>query len=164
MKLANCRKNPSVKVEDDSWLQKHPPRCQPASGISPLCVKDIKETADFYEKAFGPQSRTEIKEGKDRLELLHERRPRSISRSCNTRASIGSGVPRRLDRQSITFGFQCGRHGRSKQKQIEKGRRQNSSSISANPEDDGFERKFRDPNGIVFDINWKGLASSPRTR
>src|SRR5204863_355870 len=28
-----------------------------------LCVKDIKETADFYEKAFG-LARTEIKEGK----------------------------------------------------------------------------------------------------
>jgi hypothetical protein len=24
------------------------------------------------------------------------------------------------------------------------------------PEDDDFERKFRDPNGIIFDINWKG--------
>ena len=24
------------------------------------------------------------------------------------------------------------------------------------PEDEGFERKFKDPNGIVFDINWKG--------
>ena len=29
-----------------------------------LCVKDIKETADFYEKAFGLK-RTEIKEGED---------------------------------------------------------------------------------------------------
>jgi len=28
-----------------------------------LCVKDIKATADFYEKAFGLK-RTEIKEGK----------------------------------------------------------------------------------------------------
>ena len=24
------------------------------------------------------------------------------------------------------------------------------------PEDEGFERKFKDPNGIVFDLNWKG--------
>ena len=23
-------------------------------------------------------------------------------------------------------------------------------------EPDDFERKFRDPNGIIFDINWKG--------
>jgi hypothetical protein len=24
--------------------------------------------------------------------------------------------------------------------------------------DDDFERKFRDPNGIIFDVNWKGWA------
>ena len=24
------------------------------------------------------------------------------------------------------------------------------------PDDDDFERKFRDPNGIIFDINWRG--------
>jgi len=24
------------------------------------------------------------------------------------------------------------------------------------PDDEDFERKFRDPNGIIFDINWKG--------
>ena len=26
------------------------------------------------------------------------------------------------------------------------------------PDDDDFERKFKDPNGIIFDINWKGWA------
>jgi len=26
------------------------------------------------------------------------------------------------------------------------------------PDDDDFERKFRDPNGIIFDINYKGWA------
>jgi len=34
----------------------------------------------------------------------------------------------------------------------------NSSSISAIRDDDDFERKFRDPNGIIFDINWKGWS------
>ena len=24
------------------------------------------------------------------------------------------------------------------------------------PDDDDFERKFKDPNGIIFDVNWKG--------
>src|SRR5262249_11797472 len=24
------------------------------------------------------------------------------------------------------------------------------------PDDDDFERKFKDPNGIIFDLNWKG--------
>ena len=31
-----------------------------------------------------------------------------------------------------------------------------SQGKSALIDDDDFERKFRDPNGIIFDINWKG--------
>ena len=116
-----------------------------------LCVKDIKATADFYEKAFGLK-RTEINEGKTAWSMLHERR-RGQSRAA---AIQERGRLRRA--QGWTgihhFGFQCDDLP-AQQKQIEKAGGKFFFDLGE-PEDEGFERKFKDPNGIVFDINWKG--------
>jgi hypothetical protein len=52
------------------------------------------------------------------------------------------------------FGFQCD-HLPKQQKKIEEAGGTFFYDLG-DPHDEGFERKFRDPNGIVFDINWKG--------
>jgi predicted enzyme related to lactoylglutathione lyase len=99
-----------------------------------LCVKDIRATADFYEKAFGLK-RTEIKEGKT---------------AWNCYMSDGEAGWTGIHH----FGFQCDDMPKQ-QKQIEKAGGVFFFDLGE-PEDEGFERKFKDPNGIVFDINWKG--------
>ena len=69
------------------------------------------------------------------------------------KSEVGSGVP-----QGWTgihhFGFQCDDLP-AQQKQIEKAGGKFFFDLGE-PEDEGFERKFKDPDGIVFDINWKG--------
>ena len=52
------------------------------------------------------------------------------------------------------FGFQCDDLP-AQQKKVEEAGGEFFFDLGE-PEDDGFERKFKDPNGIVFDINWKG--------
>ena len=52
------------------------------------------------------------------------------------------------------FGFQCD-DLEQQQKQIEKGGGAFFFDLG-DMDDDDFERKFKDPNGIIFDINWKG--------
>ena len=54
------------------------------------------------------------------------------------------------------FGFQCD-DLEQQQKQIEKAGGKFFFDLG-DPDDDDFERKFRDPNGIIFDINWKGWS------
>ena len=65
----------------------------------------------------------------------------------------GSGVPKGWT-GIHHFGFQCDDLP-AQQKQIEKAGGKFFFDLG-DPDDDGFERKFKDPNGIVFDINWKG--------
>jgi predicted enzyme related to lactoylglutathione lyase len=116
-----------------------------------LCVKDIKATADFYEKAFGLK-RTEIKEGKTAWNCYMSDGEVNLA-LLQYKSEVGSGVP-----EGWTgihhFGFQCDDLPKQ-QKQIEKAGGVFFFDLGE-PEDEGFERKFKDPNGIVFDINWKG--------
>src|ERR1044071_4188919 len=122
-----------------------------------LCVKDIKETADFYEKAFGLK-RTEIKEGKTAWNCYMSDGEVNLA-LLQYKSEVGSGVP--AGWVGIHhFGFQCDDMPKQ-QKQIEKAGGKFFFDLGE-PEDDGFERKFKDPNGIIFDINWKGwqLTSS----
>jgi predicted enzyme related to lactoylglutathione lyase len=116
-----------------------------------LCVKDIKATADFYEKAFGLK-RTEIKEGKTAWSCYMSDGEVNLA-LLQYKSEVGSGVP-----EGWTgihhFGFQCDDLPKQ-QKQIEKAGGVFFFDLGE-PEDEGFERKFKDPNGIVFDINWKG--------
>ena len=118
-----------------------------------LAVKDIDATADFYEKAFGltrsPKSegstayRVYMSDGEINLALLQYK------------SETGSGLKNPGDFVGIHhFGFQCD-DLEVQQKQIEDAGGQYFFDLG-DPDDDDFERKFKDPNGIIFDINWKG--------
>jgi hypothetical protein len=69
------------------------------------------------------------------------------------KSEVGSGVPAGWT-GIHHFGFQCDDLPKQ-QKQIEKAGGEFFFDLGK-PEDEGFERKFKDPNGIIFDINWKG--------
>jgi predicted enzyme related to lactoylglutathione lyase len=116
-----------------------------------LCVKDIKATADFYEKAFGLR-RTEIKEGATAWNCYMSDGEVNLA-LLQYKSEVGAGVPKGWT-GIHHFGFQCDDLP-AQQKQIEKAGGEFFFDLGE-PEDEGFERKFRDPNGIIFDINWKG--------
>jgi catechol 2,3-dioxygenase-like lactoylglutathione lyase family enzyme len=118
-----------------------------------LSVKDIDATAEFYEKAFGlrrsPKSegptayRIYMSDGEINLALLQYK------------SEVGSGLKSPGEFVGIHhFGFQCD-DLEKQQKQIEQAGGKFFFDLG-DPDDDDFERKFRDPNGIIFDINWKG--------
>jgi catechol 2,3-dioxygenase-like lactoylglutathione lyase family enzyme len=133
-----------------------------------LSVKDIDATADFYEKAFGlkrsPKSegptayRVYMSDGEINLALLQYK------------SEVGSGLANPNEFVGIHhFGFQCDDLDKQ-QKEIEAAGGKFFFDLG-DPDDDDFERKFRDPNGIIFDVNWKGwsmtsskVASSKATR
>ena len=116
-----------------------------------LCVKDIKATADFYEKAFGLK-RTEIKEGATAWNCYMSDGEVNLA-LLQYKSEVGSGVAPGWT-GIHHFGFQCDDLP-AQQKKIEKAGGKFFFDLNK-PEDDGFERKFKDPDGIVFDINWKG--------
>ena len=116
-----------------------------------LCVKDIDATADFYEKAFG-MKRTKKQRGQDRLVIYMSDGEVNLA-LLQYKSEVGSGVPKGWT-GIHHFGFQCDDLP-AQQKQIEKAGGKFFFDLGE-PEDDGFERKFKDPDGIVFDINWKG--------
>ena len=104
-----------------------------------LCVKDIDATADFYEKAFD-MKRTKKHEGKTAWSVYMSDGEVNLA-LLQYKSEVGSGVPKGwtgihhfgFQKAGGKFFFDLGE-----------------------PEDEGFERKFKDPDGIVFDINWKG--------
>jgi catechol 2,3-dioxygenase-like lactoylglutathione lyase family enzyme len=120
-----------------------------------LSVKDIDATADFYEKAFGltrsPKTegptayRVYMSDGEINLALLQYK------------SEVGSGLKKPDEFVGIHhFGFQCDDIEQQQQK-IEAAGGKFFFDLG-DPDDDDFERKFRDPNGIIFDINWKGWS------
>jgi len=116
-----------------------------------LCVRDIDETADFYEKAFG-MSRTEKHEGETAWAIYMSDGEVNLA-LLQYKSEVGSGVAPGWT-GIHHFGFQCDDLP-AQQKKIEKAGGKFFFDLNK-PEDEGFERKFKDPNGIVFDINWKG--------
>ena len=116
-----------------------------------LCVKDIDATADFYEKAFGLK-RSEKKEGKTAWNLYMSDGEVNIA-LLQYKSEVGSGVPKGWV-GIHHFGFQCDDLP-AQQKKVEAAGGEFFYDLGE-PEDEGFERKFKDPNGIVFDLNWKG--------
>jgi predicted enzyme related to lactoylglutathione lyase len=116
-----------------------------------LCVTDIKATADFYEKAFGLK-RTEIKEGATAFNCYMSDGEVNLA-LLQYKGETGSGVPKGWT-GIHHFGFQCDDLP-AQQKQVEAAGAEFFYDLGQ-PEDEGFERKFKDPNGIVFDLNWKG--------
>lgn len=124
-----------------------------------LSVKDIERTAQFYCKAFGMQ-RTEISEGPTAFRCylsdgevnlaLLQYKGKEGSDLDDARNFAGphhfgfqvedlAAARRDIEAAGGEFFFDLGREG-----------------------EDGFERKFKDPNGIIFDINTDGwpLTSS----
>ena len=116
-----------------------------------LCVKDIKATADFYEKAFGLK-RTPIREGKTAWNCYMSDGEVNLA-LLQYKSEAGSGVSKGFV-GIHHFGFQCDDLP-AQQKKVEQAGGEFFFDLGE-PEDEGFERKFKDPNGIVFDINWKG--------
>ena len=116
-----------------------------------LCVKDIDATADFYEKAFD-MKRTKKNEGKTAWSIYMSDGVVNLA-LLQYKSEVGSGVPPGWV-GIHHFGFQCDDLP-AQQKQIEKAGGKFFFDLG-DPEDEGFERKFKDPDGIVFDINWKG--------
>ena len=126
-----------------------------------LSVKDVERSADFYVKAFGMQ-RTKLSEGSTarvvylsdgeiNLALLqYKGEEGSGLKNADTFAGphhFGVQVDDLAEARTAieaaggTFFFDLGREG-----------------------EEGFERKFRDPDGIIFDINTDGwpLTSSKK--
>ena len=116
-----------------------------------LCVKDIKATADFYAKAFGLK-RTPIREGATAWNCYMSDGEINLA-LLQYKSEAGSGMPKGFV-GIHHFGFQCDDLP-AQQKKVEAAGGEFFFDLGE-PEDDGFERKFKDPNGIVFDINWKG--------
>ena len=116
-----------------------------------LCVKDIDRTADFYEKAFD-MKRTKKHEGKTAWAVYMSDGVVNLA-LLQYKSEVGSGVPPGWT-GIHHFGFQCDDLP-AQQKKDEKAGGKCCFNLGE-PEDDGFERKFKDPDGIVFDINWKG--------
>jgi predicted enzyme related to lactoylglutathione lyase len=116
-----------------------------------LCVKDIKATADFYEKAFGLK-RTPIREGKTAWNCYMSDGEVNLA-LLQYKSEVDAGVPKGYV-GIHHFGFQCDDLP-AQQKKVEQAGAEFFYDLGE-PEDEGFERKFKDPNGIVFDLNWKG--------
>jgi lactoylglutathione lyase len=116
-----------------------------------LCVKDIKATADFYAKAFGLK-RTPIRDGKTAFACYMSDGEVNLA-LLQYKSGAPSGVPKGFV-GIHHFGFQCDDLP-AQQKKVEQAGGEFFYDLGE-PEDEGFERKFKDPNGIVFDINWKG--------
>ncbi len=117
-----------------------------------LAVKDIDKTADFYEKAFGLR-RSEKSEGPTAWRIYMSDGEVNLA-LLQYKSEVGSGVDPSKFVGIHHFGFQCD-NLEAQQKQIEAAGGQFFFDLG-DPDDDDFERKFRDPNGIIFDVNWKG--------
>jgi predicted enzyme related to lactoylglutathione lyase len=124
-----------------------------------LSVKDIDATADFYEKAFGLK-RSPKREGRTAWAIYMSDGEVNLA-LLQYKSEVGSGLKDPNEFVGIHhFGFQCDDF-EAQQKRIEKAGGEFFFDLG-DLDDDDFERKFKDPNGIIFDLNWKGwtLTSS----
>ena len=119
-----------------------------------LCVKDIVATADFYEKAFG-LSRTKKHEGKTAWSIYMSDGEVNLA-LLQYKSEVGSGVAPGWT-GIHHFGFQCDDLP-AQQKQIEKAGGKFFFDLG-DERSGNFERKFKDPDGVIFDISkhgWQG--------
>jgi predicted enzyme related to lactoylglutathione lyase len=118
-----------------------------------LVVKDLERSADFYVKAFG-LARSELSESATARRIFLSDGEINIA-LLQYKGTLGSGLD---DPESFTglhhFGFQVDDLEQS-QARIEDAGATFYFDLGT-PEEVGFERKFRDPDGIIFDINTKG--------
>jgi lactoylglutathione lyase len=118
-----------------------------------LVVKNLETTADFYQKALGLK-RSEMSEGPTARRIYLSDGHVNLA-LLQYKGETGSGLK---DPSSFVgvhhFGFQVDDLAKQ-QKAIEQAGG-NFFFDLGHPDDDDFERKFTDPNGIIFDINRKG--------
>ena len=120
-----------------------------------LVVKDLEATADFYEKALG-LARSEMSEGPTARRIYLSDGYVNLA-LLQYKSETGSDLK---DPSSFVgihhLGFQV-EDLPEQQKKIEDAGGEFFFDLGK-PDDENFERKFKDPNGIIFDINWKGWA------
>jgi predicted enzyme related to lactoylglutathione lyase len=118
-----------------------------------LVVKDLQKSADFYAQAFGLE-RSELSESETARRIFLSDGHVNIA-LLQYKGARGSGMD---DPSSFTgvhhFGFQVD-DLEAAQERIEEAGATFYFDLGK-PEDVGFERKFHDPDGIIFDINTKG--------
>jgi lactoylglutathione lyase len=118
-----------------------------------LVVKDLEKTATFYQKALG-LSRSEMSEGPTARRIYMSDGEVNLA-LLQYKSEVGSGLK---DTQAFVgvhhFGFQVD-DLKEGQKAIEAAGGEFFFDLGEEG-DEGFERKFRDPDGIIFDINDTG--------
>lgn len=120
-----------------------------------LVVKDLEATADFYQTAFGLK-RSPLSEGPTARRIYMSDGHVNLA-LLQYKGETGSGLKDASGFVGVHhFGFQV-EDLAEQQKQIENAGGEFFFDLG-DPDDDDFERKFKDPNGIIFDINWKGWA------
>ena len=124
-----------------------------------LVVKDLEQTANFYQKALG-LSRSEISEGPTARRIYMSDGEINLA-LLQYKSEVGSGLKDPQDFVGIHhFGFQVD-DLKGGQAAIENAGGEFFFDLGEEGEE-GFERKFKDPNGIIFDINdtgWTMTAS-----
>jgi predicted enzyme related to lactoylglutathione lyase len=120
-----------------------------------LVVKDLERTATFYQKAFG-LSRSEISEGPTARRIYMSDGEVNLA-LLQYKSEVGSGLK---DPQSFVglhhFGFQVD-DLKQGQAAIEAAGGEFFFDLGKEGEE-GFERKFKDPDGTIFDVNDTGWA------
>jgi predicted enzyme related to lactoylglutathione lyase len=118
-----------------------------------LVVKDLEKTANFYQKALG-LTRSEISEGPTARRIFMSDGEVNLA-LLQYKSEVGSGLK---DPQAFVgihhIGFQVD-DLKEQQAAIEAAGGEFFFDLGQE-DDEGFERKFKDPNGIIFDINHKG--------
>ena len=118
-----------------------------------LVVKDLEETATFYQKSFGLE-RSEISEGPTARRIFMSDGHINLA-LLQYKSAVGSGMDDPSKFVGIHhFGVQV-EDLKDAQGDIEEAGGKFFFDLGEEDEE-GFERKFRDPNGIIFDINTKG--------
>jgi predicted enzyme related to lactoylglutathione lyase len=118
-----------------------------------LVVKDLEKTATFYQKALG-LSRSEMSEGPTARRIYMSDGEVNLA-LLQYKSEVGSGLK---DPQAFVgvhhFGFQVD-DLKEGQTAIEAAGGEFFFDLGEEG-DEGFERKFKDPDGIIFDINDTG--------
>ena len=118
-----------------------------------LVVKDLEKTATFYQKALG-LSRSEMSEGPTARGIYMSDGEVNLA-LLQDKSEVGSGLK---DPQAFVgvhhFGFQVD-DLKEGQAAIEQAGGEFFFDLGEEG-DEGFERKFKDPDGVVFDISQRG--------
>jgi predicted enzyme related to lactoylglutathione lyase len=118
-----------------------------------LVVKDLEQTADFYQKALG-LSRSEMSEGPTARRIYMSDGEVNLA-LLQYKSEVGSGLQEPSSFVGLHhFGFQAD-DLHEQQAAIEAAGGEFFFDLGEEGEE-GFERKFKDPNGIIFDVNDTG--------